>query len=42
MLDEDEVEIVQNYKYLGVMFSRIGSFLTAKKDIASQANCVVF
>ena len=31
ILNEDEVEIAQNYKYLGVMFSRSGSFLTVKK-----------
>ena len=42
-LNEDEIETVPNYKYLGVMFSRTGSFLAAKKDIASQANrAVVF
>ena len=41
-LKEDEIEIVSNYKYLGVMFSRTGSFLAAKKHIASQANRAVF
>ena len=41
-LNEDEIEIVSNYKYLGVMFSRTGSFLAAKKHIASQANRAVF
>ena len=41
-LNEDEIEIVSNYKYLGVMFSRTGYFLAAKKHIASQANRAVF
>ena len=41
-LNEDETEIVPNYKYLGIMFSRTGSFLAAKKNIARQANRAVF
>ena len=35
-------EIVPNYKYVGVMLSRTGSSLAAKKHIASQANRAVF
>ena len=38
----EEIEIVPNYKYLGVMFSRTGSFLATKRHIASQANRAVF
>ena len=38
----EEIEIVPNYKYLGVMFSRSGSFLATKRQIASQANRAVF
>ena len=41
-LNEDEIEIVPNYKYLGVIFSTTGSFLGAQKHIASQANLAVF
>ena len=37
-----EIEIVPNYKYLSVMFSRTGSFLAMKRHIASQANRAVF
>ena len=38
----EEIEIVPNYKYLGVMFSRTGSFLATKRHIASHANRAVF
>ena len=38
----EEIEIVPNYKYLGVMFSRTGSFLATKRHIASQGNRAVF
>ena len=38
----EEIEIVPNYKYLGVMFNRTGSFLATKRHIASQANSAVF
>jgi hypothetical protein len=37
-LNNESIEIVKNYKYLGLTFSSSGSFLTARKDIASQAN----
>lgn len=36
-LDDEEVEIVSEYKYLGILFNRSGSFLSAKKHIANQA-----
>lgn len=38
----EEVEIVSDYKYLGVILSRSGSFLKAKKYIADQANTALF
>ena len=38
----EEIEFVPNYKYLGVMFSRTGSFLVTKRHIASHANRAVF
>ena len=37
-----EVEIVSEYKYLGIFLARSGSFLKAKKQIAEQANIAVF
>jgi hypothetical protein len=33
-----QVEIVKEYKYLGILFSSSGSFFNARKSIASQAN----
>lgn len=33
----NSLDIVDNYKYLGVFFARIGNFLTARKHIATQA-----
>ena len=33
----NRLDIVDNYKYLGVFFSRSGSFLTARKHVATQA-----
>lgn len=33
----NRLDIVDSYKYLGVFFSRSGSFLTARKHIATQA-----
>ena len=42
ILNENEVEIVHNYKYLAVVFSTSDSFLTKNKNcIASQANRAV-
>ena len=36
-LNEDIIEIVNKYKYLGVYFSQSGSFLNARKHIVQQA-----
>ena len=36
-LGNSSLEIVQSYKYLGVTFSSNGSFLNARKHVASQA-----
>ena len=41
-IGDDEIEIVSDYKYLGVLFGRSGSFLSAKKYIASQATRAVY
>ena len=38
----NEIEIVTEYKYLGIIFSRSGSFAAAKKHIAEQGNKAVF
>lgn len=37
-IGETKLEIVNSYKYLGTHFSPSGSFLTARKHIATQAN----
>jgi hypothetical protein len=37
-LDGKPLELVKEYKYLGVVFSSSGSFLSARKSLASQAN----
>ena len=37
-IGETKLEIVNAYKYLGTYFSPSGSFLTARKHIATQAN----
>ena len=37
-----EIEIVTEYKYLGVYVARSGSFLRAKKHIVDQANLALF
>lgn len=37
-----DIEIVKEYKYLGIYFSRSGSFAAAKKHIAEQATKAVF
>ena len=38
----EEIEIVNEYKYLGIFLSRSGSFLKAKKYIVDQANNTLF
>ena len=42
IIDGVSVEFVSEYKYLGVLFSRGGSFLAMKKHIARQASKAVF
>ena len=42
MFDGQEVEVSNDYKYLGIYFTRGGSFNTAKKYIAEQANKALF
>ena len=42
ILNNESIEIVKEYKYLGVLFSRSGSFLAAKKHIAAQATRAMF
>ena len=37
-----EIEIVNVYKYLGVLLARSGSYFQAKKHIANQANAKLF
>ena len=37
-----EVEIVSEYKYLGIYLYRSGSFLNCKKHIAEQASIAMF
>ena len=41
-LDRTKLEIVHEYKYLGIYLSRSGSFNTTKKYIAEQANKALF
>ena len=40
--DSYELEIVKEYKYLGIYISRSGSFNTAKQHISEQANKALF
>ena len=37
-----ELEISNEYKYLGIVLSKSGSFVAAKKNIAEQANKALF
>ena len=41
-LKGSEIEITNEYKYLGIYFSQSGAFATAKKHIVEQANKAVF
>ena len=41
-LNNTELEILNEFRYLGVQFSRTGSFNIAKKHIAEQANKALF
>ena len=36
------MKIVNEYKYLGIYFGRTGSYVSAKKHIAEQANKAIF
>jgi hypothetical protein len=38
----DQIEIVNEFKYLGVIFTRNGSFLTTKKHLATQATRAMY
>ena len=38
----EEIEIVNEFKYLGIFLARSGSFLKAKKHIVNQANTALF
>ena len=38
----EELEVVNEYKYLGIFLSRTGSFLKAKRHIADQATNALF
>ena len=40
--DDSELEIVNEYKYLGILLSRSGSFSRNKKYLAQQANKALF
>ena len=40
--DDSELEIVNEYKYLGILLSRNGSFSQNKKYLAQQANKALF
>ena len=41
-IDDKDIEVVKEFKYLGVLFSRSGSFYAAKKNIANQAQKAMF
>ena len=38
MFHDDEIEVVDQYKYLGIWIGRSMSFAAAKKHIAEQGN----
>ena len=40
--NDTDLELVSDYKYLGILFSRSGSFLNGKKHIAAQATKAMF
>ena len=42
VLNNETLEIFKEFKYLGILFSRGGSFLAAKKHIAAQATRAMF
>jgi hypothetical protein len=40
--NNEQIEIVNEYNYLGILFSRSGSFYNAKKEIAKQATKTMY
>ena len=42
VLDDQTLDIENEYKYLGVLFSRSGSFFAAKKLLAGQAEKAMY
>ena len=41
-IGSETLEIVDSYKYLGTVFAKSGSFLTARKHVAEQARKALF
>ena len=41
-MSNDNIEVVDDYKYLGILFSRSGSFHKAKQHIAKQATKAMY
>ena len=41
-IGEVEIDIVDSYQFLGIVFSKSGSFLKAKNHIVQQANKAMF
>ena len=41
-IDVKDIEVVKEFKYLRILFSQRGSFYTAKKHIANQAQKAMF
>ena len=41
-LNSDPLDIVSEYKYLGIYFSKGGSFLSTKTHIANQASRAMY
>ena len=40
--DGIDIEVKNEYKYLGIFFTRVGGFMKAKAHIAEQANKALF
>ena len=41
-IGENEISVTDNYKYLGVLFYKSGSFLRAKQHIVEQAKKAMY
>ena len=41
-IDNNEIEIVQDYTYLGICFARSGSFLTSRKYLQEKATKAIY